>query len=82
MFRKLTLTIIAAAALGAALSTAAFADRVYSSVEACKASCHGTCFMHPDGGLCVWGALPAKRDNRAKVLHGRPVPNASQPRGR
>lgn len=88
MFRKLTLAVVATAALGATMSTSAFADRQYSSMAACNASCHGICFMNGDGGMCVWGALPARRDHGAKILHGRKIPNtdqlpnASQLRGR
>lgn len=88
MFRKLILAVVATAALGATMSTSALADRQYSSMAACNSSCHGICFMNGDGGLCVWGALPAHRDQGAKTLQGRKIPNtnqlpnASQPRGR
>lgn len=82
MFRKLILAVVAAAALGATMSTSAFADRQYPSVEACKASCHGICFMNGDGGFCVWGALKASADHGVKTLYGRKIPNASQPLGR
>lgn len=59
--RNSAATLVIAAVSLLAISNAALADRIYSSMEKCNRKCHGVCFMVPDGANCHWGAL-AKRE--------------------
>lgn len=76
--RKVSAVLAIAVASLFAIPGAAFADRIYSSMEKCNRKCHGVCFMEEAGAHCYWGALekrplkadpklPPRRTNEGKM---------------
>lgn len=57
MMRRTIMLITFAALSSLLISSSAYADRIYSSMEKCNKKCHGVCFMESSGAHCYWGAI-------------------------
>ncbi|MBV5265988.1 hypothetical protein [Pinisolibacter aquiterrae] len=67
-------TLMIAGTTLVSVSSTAWADRIYSSMEKCNRKCHGVCFMEAEGAHCYWGALkqPGKKVVEPKMKPVRP----------